>query len=42
MTHKEVMERIKKDRVNELLDQDNLVVTFDRMAKTKKCLDNKF
>lgn len=36
------MEKIENDRINELLDQDNLVVTFDKMSKTKKCLDNKF
>lgn len=42
MTRQEVMDRIRKGDINNLLDQDNLVVTFDQMSKTKKCLENKY
>lgn len=42
MTHKEVMKRIKENKINDLLDQDNLVVSFDKISKSKKCLENKF
>ena len=36
------MDRIEKEDINNLLDQDNLVVTFDQMSNTKKSLDNKY
>jgi len=42
MTRQEVMDRIEKEDINNLLDQDNLVVTFDQMSNTKKSLDNKY
>tara|TARA_B110000285_G_scaffold202459_1_gene237805 strand:+ start:577 stop:723 length:147 start_codon:yes stop_codon:yes gene_type:complete len=42
MTREEVMERIEKKDINSLLDQDNLVVTFDQMSNTKKSLENKY
>ena len=42
MTRGEVMDRIEKNDINSLLDQDNLVVTFDQMSNTKKSLENKY
>ena len=42
MTRQEVMGSIEKEDINKLLDQDNLVVTFDQMSNTKKSLDNKY
>jgi hypothetical protein len=42
MTRGEVMDRIEKNDINSLLDQDNLVVTFDQISNTKKSLENKY
>jgi len=42
MTRQEVMSCIQKNDINKLLDQDNLVVTFDQMSNSKKSLENKY